>query len=233
MFFLAQGALAQSAPSSVSVDWSALDALGSAPSAAAPAVVLHAPPKPPVMAARPPAAAPKPPAPAPLASGALASVAPAPVPSAPPPPAPTPAPPRAAAAAPAPAPAPAAAPAAPKVALAGAPASVPAPMPGRTTMVRFVKDQSDIPAQGRGALDAVAAQLAADAKLRLQLVAHASGTGDDAVEARRLSLARAVKMRSYLIEKGVQSIRMDVRAFGSRDVGDGPADRVDLVIVDH
>lgn len=117
-------------------------------------------------------------------------------------------------------------------------AAVPPPPPpppaaqGQVTMVRYVKDESDIPAAGQGALDAVAAQLAADAKLRLQLVAYAGG-GSDAVEERRLALARAIKMRSYLIAKGVQSIRMDVRAFDSRNAGTGPADRVDLVIVDH
>ena len=102
-------------------------------------------------------------------------------------------------------------------------------------MLRFAKGQTDVPADGQDLLDAVAAQLAANGKLRLQLVAYASGgaSGDDPLEARRLALSRAVQLRAYLIEKGVQSVRMDVRALGNRNAGDGPPDRVDLVVADH
>jgi outer membrane protein OmpA-like peptidoglycan-associated protein len=105
--------------------------------------------------------------------------------------------------------------------------------PGRVSMVQFQQGRADLPPAGQALLDAVASQLAANPKLRLQLVAYASGQSDDAVAARRISLARAVQMRSYLIEKGVESIRMNVRALGDRNDGAGPADRVDLVILDH
>ncbi len=113
------------------------------------------------------------------------------------------------------------------------PAAAPAALPGKAAMLRYAAGQSDLPADQRGTIDALAAQLAGNPKLRLQLLAYASGAGDDPVEARRLSLTRAVALRTYLIDKGVQSVRMDVRALGNRDVGDGPADRVDLVIVDR
>jgi len=36
-----------------------------------------------------------------------------------------------------------------------------------------------------------------------------------------------------LIEKGVHSFRMDVRALGNRNEDNGPADRVDLILLDH
>ena len=43
-----------------------------------------------------------------------------------------------------------------------------------------------------------------------------------------MSLSRALAVRAYLIDQGVRSTRMDVRALGSK-VGDGPADRVDVL----
>ena len=49
---------------------------------------------------------------------------------------------------------------------------------------------------------------------------------------RRLSLSRALTVRSYLISQGVRSTRIDVRALGAR-ASDGPADRVDLLIGDR
>jgi outer membrane protein OmpA-like peptidoglycan-associated protein len=80
-------------------------------------------------------------------------------------------------------------------------------------------------------LNTVAGKLLGDDALRVQLVAHATGTADQAMEARRLSLARAVAVRAYLIEKGVRSLRMDVRALGNR-ADDGPAtDQVDLLLI--
>jgi outer membrane protein OmpA-like peptidoglycan-associated protein len=206
-------ALTQSAKpaSGLAVDWSALDALRPAPTEAPAAIVLHPPPKPrvavvaaPKPAEKPAIAAPKPVAPA------LATAPPR-----------APSPPRAESAAP------------PPSATAAMPAAAPALMPGRISMVRYAKGQSDLPADGRDLVNSVAAQLAANGKARLQLVAYASGSGGDAIEARRIALARAVQLRAYLVEKGVQSVRMDVRALGNRNAGDGPADRVDLVIVDR
>lgn len=195
----------------LAIDWSALDALTPASPGAPGAIVLHPPPTPriavvapPIPPAKPVLAAPKPVAPV------VAVVPPRP-----------PAPPRTENSPPSPGTG------------AAIPAAAPALVPGKTAMLRFAKGQSDVPADGQGLLNTVVAQLAANDRLRLQLVAYASasGSGDDADEGRRLALARAVQLRAYLIEKGVQSVRMDVRALGSRDVGDGPADRVDLVLV--
>jgi outer membrane protein OmpA-like peptidoglycan-associated protein len=51
------------------------------------------------------------------------------------------------------------------------------------------------------------------------------------MEARRVSLARAVAVRAYLIEKGVRSLRIDVRALGNRADTGPVADQVDLLVV--
>jgi outer membrane protein OmpA-like peptidoglycan-associated protein len=201
----------------VTVDWGALDALGAGAASAAAPVRLTAPPRR-IVAVLPPPEKPveRPPAPAlvlpPKAPAVASAAAPPPV-------------------SPAPASTPAASPPQ-QVASAAIPraAGVPALPPGRVTMVRYVAGSSDIPEDGRAAFDSVAATLAANDKLHLQLVAYASGNRDDAVSARRISLTRAVQMRAYLIAKGVPSIRMEVRALGDQNVGSGPADRVDLVI---
>ena len=65
---------------------------------------------------------------------------------------------------------------------------------------------------------------------RLQLKAYAAASGADASGARRLSLSRALAVRSYLIDKGVRSTRIDVRALGAATDG-GTPDRVDIVAV--
>lgn len=65
---------------------------------------------------------------------------------------------------------------------------------------------------------------------RLQVRAYAGATGDDKGSARRSSLKRALAVRSRLIEGGIRSTRIDVRALGVAG-DDGPADRVDIYSV--
>ncbi|MHA1567459.1 MAG: OmpA family protein [Alphaproteobacteria bacterium] len=79
-------------------------------------------------------------------------------------------------------------------------------------------------------LQSLTAKLGADEALQVQLVAYAAGTAETSSQARRLSLSRALAVRSFLIDKGVRSTRMDIRALGNK-AKDGPADRVDVVLV--
>ena len=81
-------------------------------------------------------------------------------------------------------------------------------------------------------LKALAKTLSANADLRLQLKAYAAGTKDTVSRARRLSLSRALSVRSYLIRQGVRSTRIDVRALGNK-TGGGPIDRVDIFVVNR
>lgn len=64
---------------------------------------------------------------------------------------------------------------------------------------------------------------------RIQLLAYGGDKGDKGSDARRLSLKRALAIRQVLIDDGVPSERIDVRAMGGADDG-GPADRVDVFI---
>ena len=66
-------------------------------------------------------------------------------------------------------------------------------------------------------------------RLRAQIIAYAAGTSDTASQARRLSLSRALAVRAYMIEKGIASTRLDVRALGYQVEGGSP-DRVDISV---
>ena len=131
-------------------------------------------------------------------------------------------------------------PPAPKVAATpvtpiAAPAAVAAAAPAGATRVLFGAGAADLPDSAKPELDALVQRLSSNDEVRLQLVAHASGSDDQANEARRISLQRALAVRSYLIEHGIASTRMDVRALGNR--GDGaagdPLDRVDVIMLEH
>lgn len=104
------------------------------------------------------------------------------------------------------------------------------PIQGRLGEIGFAVGAADLPGDGKSVLDQAVAQLKKDDSARLQIVAYASGGDDSGSQARRLSLSRALAVRSYLIDQGVRSTRMDVRALGNRSAGGSP-DRVDILVV--
>jgi outer membrane protein OmpA-like peptidoglycan-associated protein len=91
----------------------------------------------------------------------------------------------------------------------------------------FNEDSAELTALATGQLDGMAEELLSNTGTRVQLLAYAKASDDGASRARRLSLSRALAVRAYLIEKGIPSTRMDVRALGS-GFEDGPSDRVDV-----
>lgn len=101
---------------------------------------------------------------------------------------------------------------------------------GQVMRIAFGTEQAELPADAGVKLGALAQQLKADEEARLQLKAYASGTAETASQARRLSLSRALAVRAFLIEQGVRSTRIDVRALGIPE-DEGPADRVDVILV--
>lgn len=102
---------------------------------------------------------------------------------------------------------------------------------GNSFRVVFANGDSDaIARRDRELLTGIAARMARDQTARLQVRAYAAGNEDTAREARRLSLLRAVNVREYIVGQGIRSTRIDVRALGANAPG-GPADRVDLVLV--
>ena len=97
-------------------------------------------------------------------------------------------------------------------------------------LIAFAPGAAELSAEAEGPLRKLAGSLAADDALRLQLKAYASAERSVASAARRLSLSRALAVRSFLIDAGVNSTRIDVRALGAK-YESGPPDRVDVITV--
>lgn len=188
----------------------------------APTTAAVAPAPPPAVAR--PSAPPPPPAP-PVAQSRLGEAPRAPVaPATPPAP-----PPQAAAPTPAPAaPAPqAAAPAAPPPVAALTPSAPAAASVGSNLRLSFAANAADITPETRTQIEAFGRQYASG-EARVTLRAYGSGAGaDNATAARRLALSRALAVRSLLIEQGIRSTRIDVRALGQPQDGGSP-DRVEI-----
>lgn len=203
---------------------------------------------PPPAPVAPPPPAPQPPAPVVTAPAAPETAKAAPSKAAPVKAAPTPE------IAPSPAPAPLAPPPAQAAAEAApavpqAPGLTPPPMPepaapaqaasvapnagmvarGDDITLLFEGDSARLPDGSRNGLTELAQRLEKDAALQVQLVAYAEGDEASASKARRLSLSRALAVRSFLMDQGVRSTRIEVRALGNK-IADGPADRVDVVV---
>ncbi|MBF0354129.1 MAG: OmpA family protein [Alphaproteobacteria bacterium] len=94
----------------------------------------------------------------------------------------------------------------------------------------FADGATRIPDSNLVDLKALAGRMSKDDEMRLQLLAYAEGTDANASKARRLSLSRALSVRSYLIDQGVRSTRIDVRALGNK-AGSGPSERVDVMLL--
>ena len=204
---------ASAADAQVTVDLHALDRLPSADQAPAPAPRPRAERRPIATAPRTtapvkgPATAALPPAPA------VSEAAPPPVGS-PPPPTPAPA---------APVAAPATAPPPPP------PPAVATKQPAAASIrILFARDQSELNPAGIDAVKGLIKTASAGDAAGFTVSAYADGVADDPSSGRRLSLARARAARAALIDNGIPSSQITVRALGGR-VGEGPPDRVDIV----
>lgn len=101
-----------------------------------------------------------------------------------------------------------------------------APLPPDGLRTTFGPGRSDLNAATEAAIRGFARPLR-DTAQPVQVTAYAAGTPEDPSTPRRLSLARALTARAVLINEGIASTRIYVRALGAA-AGDGPADRVDL-----
>lgn len=103
---------------------------------------------------------------------------------------------------------------------------------GDTMRIVFEGESSKLPPEARDALKTLTERMAAQENLRLQLLAYAGDAQTSASAARRLSLSRALAVRSFLIENGLRSTRIDVRALGNKST-DTVTERVDLTVVER
>ena len=112
-------------------------------------------------------------------------------------------------------------------------ASLPPPAPTPPAVpdeykIAFKIGASDVPSDATATLKAMAARINKDPSLRVQLLAFASDAEKSVSRSRRLSLERAVNVRKQLLNAGVDSTRIEVRALGEQS-GGGEPDRVDVI----
>jgi outer membrane protein OmpA-like peptidoglycan-associated protein len=108
-----------------------------------------------------------------------------------------------------------------KPSLAAAPAD-----PALIVRIDFPPAATELSPAGRRSLAELAGRLKGepDAPVAIRAYAVAAAEG---MSARRVSLGRALAVRSFLVSEGVSSARLSVQAFDA-SAGDGPAERVDI-----
>ena len=63
-------------------------------------------------------------------------------------------------------------------------------------------------------LDNTAAFLMQSPNIRVQIQAYSHSENQSKSDARRMSLSRGLMVRSYLTDKGIKPVRLDIRALG-------------------
>jgi outer membrane protein OmpA-like peptidoglycan-associated protein len=91
----------------------------------------------------------------------------------------------------------------------------------------FAPDQSDLSPASIASVKQLTASAPPGDDTTFNVQAYAPGKADDPSTARRVSLSRAMAVRSALVADGVPSARIFVRALGEQ-YGNGPPDRVDI-----
>ncbi len=103
---------------------------------------------------------------------------------------------------------------------------------GQALRITFAADKTKLPDAAKAELTALAEKMKGQKEMRLQLMAYAGGPSLSSSLARRMSLSRALSIRSFLIESGVRSTRIDVRALGNK-TKEEPINRVDLNVTER
>jgi outer membrane protein OmpA-like peptidoglycan-associated protein len=94
----------------------------------------------------------------------------------------------------------------------------------------FAPGQSDLSPESAESIRQLANAATPGDATTFNVSAYAPGKPDDPSTARRMSLSRAMAVRSALVADGVSSARIFVRALGEQH-GDGPPDRVDVNVM--
>jgi outer membrane protein OmpA-like peptidoglycan-associated protein len=101
---------------------------------------------------------------------------------------------------------------------------------GEGLRVTFGAGESDLSPASADAIHGLVKAAPAGDTTSYNIVAYAAGTPEDPSTARRVSLSRALAVRSALIADGVGSARIYVRALGSTGGTDAP-DRVEVTVL--
>lgn len=101
--------------------------------------------------------------------------------------------------------------------------------PAAEVRIVYAPESDELPKESEAQLSALAEKMKSDEEMRIQVLAYASGTPEAESKARRLSLSRGLNVRAFLINAGIRSTRIEIRALGLKLPDAGPADRVDIV----
>ena len=104
--------------------------------------------------------------------------------------------------------------------------------PGRTLQIPFPAGETEVAKSAQEQLESLAKDLRSSETLRVHFLAYAGDDSASPSKARRVSLSRALAVRSYLIESGIKTSRIDVRALGNKSTSGSP-DRVDVKVVER
>ena len=101
--------------------------------------------------------------------------------------------------------------------------------PGQIIQIEFKESATQLPEVMKDSLRKLVDTAQGKKELWFRLMAYANAEGMSASKARRLSLSRALSVRSFLIESGLRSTRIGVMALGNKSP-DTPKNRVDISI---
>ena len=95
--------------------------------------------------------------------------------------------------------------------------------------ILFRGDTIELSGPAKVELIRVAKMLTQDQTMRVQLLAFAQGSDSGTGSAGRISLTRAFVVRAFLLDQGVQPVRVNLRSLADQ-VQNGPPDRVDVLL---
>jgi|GEM_PF-2696413 len=93
----------------------------------------------------------------------------------------------------------------------------------------FKPTETAVPLSIKNEMSSLVERLKDNEDERATLIAYASGVGDQSSTSRRVSLSRALSVRSSLIEQGISPLRINLLAEGDKNPG-GEPDRVDIFL---
>lgn len=89
------------------------------------------------------------------------------------------------------------------------------------------ESESELPISEQERVASIAKKLVANPKLKATIFTYASGTGEQDIQATKLSMQRGRSVKAFLVNKGVDESRVIPRPMGNR-AESGPADRIDI-----
>ena len=101
--------------------------------------------------------------------------------------------------------------------------------PNSKFTLKFVAESSSLGDNAKTQLALILDTLKRDQSYHLQLFSYAQATDRSVLQARRISLRRAIKTRAYFIDNGIDRVRIGVKALGNKFDNQFP-NRIDIIV---